>query len=121
MAGCDWYPPTAGSDLTGYANLTFRVRVEATSPDAGPDPATTSISLVCSNGKKSSARALLRKYDPQFSDGKWHKINLPLADLTAGPEGAQFDPRTAWEFRVSTWSASPRGFDVYVDQIAAEN
>jgi hypothetical protein len=35
-------------------------------------------------------------------------------------EGAQFDWEKAWEFQLSTWSATPRDFSIYVDQIAAE-
>ncbi len=115
----DWYPPTAGTDVSHYANLTFQVRVEAASPDAAPDPANVSVSLVSSNGKKTSARAIIQRYDAGFNDGKWHKIKIPMSDLRAG-EGAQFDPTTAWEFRLSTWNAAPRDFNVDIDQIAAE-
>ncbi|HEY4016058.1 MAG TPA: hypothetical protein VGM06_22135 [Polyangiaceae bacterium] len=117
----DWYPATAGSDLTPYKNLTFQVRIEASSQERAPDPANISVSLVSNGHKKSSAQALLRKYDDAFDDGRWHKIAIPIADFTSGSEGADFDPKVAWEVRLSTWNPSSRDFNLYIDQIAAEN
>jgi hypothetical protein len=34
--------------------------------------------------------------------------------------GSEFDPKTAWEFRLSTWSGTPRHFDIYIDDIGFE-
>jgi hypothetical protein len=114
-----WWPETAGTDVSGYKNLTFWVRIDAKSPDVAPDLGGTSVSLGCSNGKKSSASLPFNKYAKDVLDGKWHKVSVPMAELMKG-EGASFDPKTAWEFRVSTWAASPRLFDIYVDDIAFE-
>jgi hypothetical protein len=114
-----WYPPTAGTDLSAYRSLTFEIRVEPKSPDTGPDTEKVAVLLVCSNGKRTTARAAVQKYDGKFDDGKWHKIAIPIADLRSG-DGADFDATTVWEFRLSTWSDGPRDFDIYIDQIAAE-
>ncbi|HXN30325.1 MAG TPA: hypothetical protein VN894_00630 [Polyangiaceae bacterium] len=114
-----WYPPTAGTDLSPYGTLTFQIRVEAKLPDAAPDPRTVEVLLVCSNGKKTTARAVVQKYEALFDDGGWHKVAIPVADLTSG-DGAGFDSKTVWEFRLSTWNATPRSFNIYIDQIAAE-
>jgi hypothetical protein len=114
-----WWPPTAGTDLTPYRNLTFQIRVEPRSRDAAPDPRSFAVLLACSNGRKTTARAMVQKYDGKFDDGKWHKIAIPFADLSRS-EGAQFDWEKAWEFQMSTWSATPRDFNIYVDKIAAE-
>jgi hypothetical protein len=62
---------------------------------------------------------MVQKYDANFDDGGWHKIAIPITDFNSG-DGAEFDSRTAWELRLSTWSATPRDFNIYVDQIAAE-
>ena len=114
-----WWPPTAGTDLRPYRSLTFQIRVESKSRDTAPDPRTVVVRLACSNGNKTTARAIVHKYDGRFDDGKWHKITIPIADLSRS-EGAQFDWEKAWEFQLSTWSATPRDFNIYVDKIAAE-
>lgn len=114
-----WWPPTAGTDLRPYRSLTFQIRVEPKSRESAPDPRTVVVHLACSNGKRTTAGAMVHKYDGRFDDGKWHKIAIPVADLSRS-EGAQFDWETAWEFQLSTWSATPRDFNIYVDQIAAE-
>ena len=114
-----WWPPTAGTDLSSYRSLTFQIRVEAKSRDATPEPRTVEVRLACSNGKKTTARAMVHRYDGKFDDGKWHKITIPIADLSRG-EGAQFDWEKVWEFQLSTWSATARYFNVYIDKIAAE-
>jgi hypothetical protein len=114
-----WYPPTAGTDLSPYNELTFLIRVGAKSPEAAPDPARVGVQLACSTGKRTTARVMVHDYDGYFDDGNWHKIVIPMVDLRKG-DGAEFDPTTAWEFQLSTWSVTPRDFDIYIDQIAVE-
>jgi hypothetical protein len=121
-SGWNWFgywPPTAGTDLSAYKSLTFQIRVEPKSRDTAPDPRTVAVLLASSNGKKSTARAMVHKYDERFDDGKWHKIAIPIADLGRS-EGAQFDWEKVWEFQLSTWNATPQNFNIYIDQIAAE-
>ena len=121
-AGWNWFgfwPPTAGTDLRPYRSLTFQIRVESKLQNAAPDHRTVGVRLACSNGNKTTAPAMVQKYDGMFDDGQWHKISIPIADLSRS-EGAQFDWEKAWEFQLSTWSATPRDFNIYVDQIAAE-
>jgi hypothetical protein len=114
-----WYPETGGTDISPYVNLTFQLRVEAKSPDAAPEPSSVAVSLGCSKGAKTSADAPVQRYVADFADGQWHKVSIPIADLTSGT-GAAFDPKTAWEFKLTTWSGPPRDFNVYVDDIAVE-
>ena len=114
-----WYPDTAGTDISPYANLTFQIRVEGKSPDTAVDPAAVTALLACSKGKKGTADATVQKYTADFADGQWHKVSIPIADLMSGA-GAAFDPGTAWEFRLGAWSATPRDFTMYVDDIAVE-
>lgn len=115
-----WWPADAGTDIRPYNHLTFWVKVSAKSPELGPEPGALSISLGCSNGKKGTASPILAKYDKNLMDGQWHKVSIPLVDFYVGKEGAEFDPASAWEFRFNHWAASPREFDIIVDDVAVE-
>jgi hypothetical protein len=113
-----WYPETAGIDISPYSHLTFQIRVDAKSPDAAPEY--LGLSLGCSNKKaKDTADIAIEKYAKAFADGKWHKIEIPISALTKGA-GAQFDLQAFWEFRLHTWTGTPKNFDIYIDDIAVE-
>lgn len=114
-----WYPANAGYDMTPYSHLTFQIRVQAKSAETAPDPASVGILLGCSANKNDSATVPVERYAKGFADGKWHKVTIPITAFTKGP-GARFDPQSFWEFRVATWSAAPRHFDIYIDDIALE-
>jgi len=114
-----WYPPNAGIDMTPYTHLTFQIRVDAKSPEVAPDPASVGVLLGCSANKNDSATVPVERYAKGFGDGKWHKVEIPVTAFTKGT-GARFDPTSFWEFRIATWSASPRHFDIYLDDIALE-
>jgi hypothetical protein len=114
-----WWPATAGTDVSPYGSLSFQIRVVSKSPDSGPDPATVTTVLRCSNGKKESAAVPVRNYAADFADGRWHRVVIPLTDLVQG-KGATFDLTTTWELGLNHWSPAARDFDVYVDDIAAE-
>jgi hypothetical protein len=114
-----WYPPNAGIDMTPYSHLTFQIRVDAKSPDVAPDPGSVGVLLGCSANKNDSATVPVERYAKGFGDGKWHKVEIPVTAFTKG-SGAKFDPTSFWEFRIATWSASPRHFDIYLDDIALE-
>jgi hypothetical protein len=114
-----WYPENAGVDLTPYSHLTFQIRVEAKTPADAPEPGAVNVLLRCSANKNDSASVPIDKYARGFTDGKWHKVEIPISALVKGP-GAKFDPGSFWEFLVSTWSGTPRNFDIYIDDIAAE-
>ena len=115
-----WYPENAGYDMTPYSHLTFQIRVEAKSPETAPEPGSVSVLLGCSKDKeKNSATVALEKYAKGFQDGKWHKVEIPISAFTKGA-GAGFDAQSLWEFRLATWSGTPRHFDIYLDDIALE-
>ena len=114
-----WYPENAGVDLTPYSHLTFQIRVQAKSPQDAPEPGAVGVLLGCSANKNDSATVPIEKYMKGFTDGKWHKVSFPISALTKGA-GAKFDLGSFWEFRISTWSGSPRNFDIYFDDLAAE-
>ena len=113
-----WYPEGAGIDLSPYSHLTFQIRVEAKSPDAAPEY--LGLSLGCSNkNKKDSADIPIERYAKTFADGKWHKVEIPISALIKGA-GAQFELQSFWEFRLHTWTGTPKNFDIYLDDITAE-
>jgi hypothetical protein len=111
-----WYPENAGTDLTGYDDLSFSVKVTAPSKDKSPSAGGISFAFGCSKDKKNSADASLGKYAPSAADGQWHEVHIPLADFFSG-KGAECDARTAWELRVSSWSGTPVTFDLVLDNI----
>jgi hypothetical protein len=114
-----WYPANAGIDMTPYTHLTFQIRVDAKSADVAPDPGSVGVLLGCSGNKNDSATVTIERYAKGFNDGKWHKVEIPISAFTKGP-GAKFDPTSFWEFRITTWSASVRHFDIFLDDIALE-
>jgi len=115
-----WWPENAGIDISQYDELTFMIRTEAKTPALGIDPGSLQVGLRCSNGKKDSASAEVLKRARGYNDGRWHRAVIPLRELRKGKQGKAFDPRTTWEFVVSTWSGSKRDFNVYLDDIAVE-
>ena len=113
-----WYPETAGIDISPYSHLTFQIRVDAKSPDAAPEYLGLSLGTSNKNGKDSADMAI-EKYAKAFADGKWHKIEIPISALTKGA-GAQFDLTSFWEFRLHTWTGTPKNFNIYIDDITVE-
>ena len=114
-----WFPADAGVDLKPYSHLTFQIRVESRSPTEAPDAGAFNVVLGGSANKNDSASILVERYAHGFVDGKWHEVAIPIAQLVKGA-GRKFDLGSFWEFRISTWSPTPRHFDVYVDNIVVE-
>jgi len=114
-----WYPETAGVDLKPYTHLAFQIRVDAKLPGDAPEPSAVTVLLGCSHNKNDSASIPVERYAKGFTDGKWHKVVIPVSAFTMGG-GSKFDLGSFWEFRIATWSAAPRHFDIYVDDITAE-
>lgn len=113
-----WWPENAGTDLTGYDELAFSVKVTA-AKDKAPTPGGINLAFGCSHEKKNSADAPLGKYAANATDGSWHEVRIPLQDFFGG-KGAECDARTAWELRVSSWSGTPVHFDLVLDNISVE-
>jgi hypothetical protein len=121
-AGWNWAnydPNSAGTDISQYTTLTFQIRVETGPGDAAMDPSSLSVLLGCIKGKKDSADLSVQQYVKDFADGNWHKVVVPIGELTKA-KGAAFDLKSAWQFVLTTWSGTPRTFTIYIDQIAAE-
>jgi len=111
-----WYPENAGTDISGYDNLTFSIKIVGADKSKTPQPTGINLSFGCSKDKKNSADASLGKYAANAADGQWHEVSIPLQDFFGG-KGAECDARTAWEFRVGSWSGTPVSFDLVIDNL----
>ena len=116
-----WWPADAGTDVSGFKHLSFWMKIEAASPKDAPDPGSLVVSLTSSkdNGKNTNDE-LVAKFDPKLYDGDWHEIVLPMSLMTGG-KGAVFNPKAAWQFNIGSWSADPRKFVIYLDDIGFDN
>lgn len=112
-----WWPEDGGIDVSGYAKLSFSIKVVSESPDKAPDPGALNIALRCSKGKKDSEAVTIKNYAPDVLNGEWHKVEIPLGEFAK----EEFDPRTTWEVDLSTWANDPKKFDIYLDNFAVEN
>jgi hypothetical protein len=111
-----WYPENAGTDISGYDNLKFSIKITGADKSKTPQATGINLSFGCSKDKKNSADASLGKYAANAADGQWHEVSIPLLDFFGG-KGAECDARTAWEFRVGSWSGTPVNFDLVLDNI----
>lgn len=112
-----WLPKDAGSDIRPYDTLKFSLRVVVPDPNNAIPPAAMTVALRCSTGEKTSASVTLERFLQNPGDGKWHDVEVPLAEFYKGNEGQAFDRKTAWELTFGTWAAHDRSFDIYVDNI----
>lgn len=116
-----WWPEDAGTDVSGYKNLSFWIRLKAGDPKKAPEVKDLKISLACSiKGKEEAAEVPLIGYLENLSDGKWHEIVVPLSEFTKG-KGKDFALAKTWEFRLSEYSMTEHAFDIVVDNIGFDN
>ena len=110
----NWYPPESKHDISSYEFLSFWIKVEA-APGKGPNGLT--VALNCSLTRKGSQTVQVADYCPEYADGQWHEVVIPLKHLNK--DG--FDVASTWEISLGQWSQDTRNFSVYVTEIAADN
>ncbi|HEY2406226.1 MAG TPA: hypothetical protein VGI10_09495 [Polyangiaceae bacterium] len=116
-----WWPADGGTDVSTFKHLSFWMKIEAASPKEAPDPGSLVVSLTSSkNNGKNTADELVAKFDTKLYDGQWHEIELPMSLMKSG-KGSEFDPQSAWQFNIGAWSADPRKFTIYIDDIGFDN
>jgi photosystem II stability/assembly factor-like uncharacterized protein len=96
------------TDLSGFERLSFYVKL------TGDKPTQVQASLACGPNKLASANVDLAKYAPDYADGQWHLVSVPLKDLYAGN---QFDPKAVYELRFLTTEPKDSKFNMYVDVV----
>jgi hypothetical protein len=102
-----WFPP-AGTDISSMKDLLVAVRIE------GADkPTSVRLGLDCATRKYTKEYELMPHY-AGLTDGGWHEVSVPLAEIV---DGSEFDPHKAWELRLIVEAAALVKADIYVDDI----
>jgi hypothetical protein len=102
-----WYPPE-GTDISGMKELLVAVRI-----DGADKPTSVRLGLDCSARKTTKEYELMPHY-AGLTDGGWHEVAVPLAEIVSGSE---FDPHQAWELKLIVEAAAPVKADIYIDDI----
>jgi hypothetical protein len=118
----NWWPTTAGTDSTKFKNLTFWVKVETEKPELGPDKDSLKVVLAGSGAdqKDVSDEVSIESVVPEFADGKWHEVVIPL-DKFFVDKGKKFDRSRVWEFRIGHFGLTAKNFTVFVDEIGFDS
>jgi photosystem II stability/assembly factor-like uncharacterized protein len=110
-----WWPKDNGTDLTGFKNLAFWMKVAGEKPQGGA----VRVALECSGQNvKPTADGDVAKYCPGIFDGQWHEVVVPLQDLYAGK--TDFDARKAWQLNVFVVGADIK-VSVFIDDIGFDD
>jgi hypothetical protein len=110
---CSFQTGPYGTDITAFKSFTFWMKTKGQVTDP-------QINLLC-NGKAfdmpehHTEKVSLLHYCPQLLDGEWHKVTIPLADLTQ-PKG--FDPLHVGELQMFNAGAGDGSF--FIDDIGFE-
>jgi hypothetical protein len=118
--GCGWdwvafQVGEYGTDITSMKNFTFWLKVKGTSSEM-------SFNLLCNGApaldqpQHHTEKVVVSKYCPNWNNGEWHKIIVPLKDLIQ-PEG--FDARHVAEMQFFNTGAGDGSF--YIDDLAFDN
>jgi hypothetical protein len=113
--GWDWVDSVVGpygTDVTSMTNFTFWLKTEG-------QVAELSFNLLCNGApaldqpQHHTGKVVVSTYSPQWDDGNWHQISVPLADLT---QPAGFDAQHVAEFQFFNTGAGDGSF--FIDDIA---
>ena len=111
-AAFGWQWGNAGDkpvDLPAYDAISFSIKV--TGPRKPQE-------LFFGVSESQPAPVSLREHDPDFADGSWHRITIPVKAMKwTGPLNAQTEVR---EFVFKTFVWDPADFDVWLDQLTFE-
>ena len=118
---CGWWPKDAGTDLSGYKEMRFYIRVTG---DSKPDEVTV---CLVSNGKNRAAskglavsKYAVDKDKGKFNDGQWHEIVIPVEAFVPDPKKPGFELKKCWEVMIGEYSRVDRDFAVNLDSIRFE-
>ncbi len=112
-----WWPQDAGTDISQRKSLAFAVKVVG-KPGKAPEPFTVKIALGGSalGGQDSTEAIPLVDYAPDFADGKWHDVTLPIGAMLRG-KGARFDTQHTWSFVIGAWNQGEREYEIFIDDV----
>jgi hypothetical protein len=111
-AGWNWanWQSGAMTDVAGFESLSFYIKVTGDKPEKvqvninnGPD-----------KGGATSETVDVAKYAPDFMDGQWHQVVVPLKDLQGA---SKFNAKNTYEIRLITNQAKESTVNIYVDVV----
>lgn len=105
-----------GTDIRGMTHLTFWIKAVGSTGDLDAQLLCNGDVLDTPEHHTSKTRVAL--YSPNYRDGQWHEVAIPLADLIQ-PEG--FDPRIVSQLDLGINPSGKVSGSFLIDDIAFEN
>jgi len=112
-----WWPKEAGTDISRRNSLALAIQVVA-KPGQGPEPHTVTLALGGSaqGGHDATEAIPIVDFAPDFADGHWHDVTLPIGAMLRG-KGERFDTQRAWSFTIGAWNQGERKYEIFVDDV----
>lgn len=118
--GLDWFDwktgRDVGTDTSKMTNLDFWIKANGVTGDF-------QLQLLCNGDvidtpEHHAPKVSVAKYCPDFRDGKWHEVVIPLADMTY-PKG--YDPKVITMIDFGFYSEGESDGSVLIDDLAFDN
>jgi hypothetical protein len=112
-----WWPKEAGTDISRRNSLALAIQLVG-EPGQRPEPHTVKIALGGSalDGHDATEAISIADFEPDFADGRWHDVTLPLGAMLRG-KGERFDTQRAWSFTIGAWNQGERKYEIFVDDV----
>jgi hypothetical protein len=113
----NWWPKEAGTDISRRNSLALAIQLVG-EPGQRPEPHTVKIALGGSamDGRDATDAISIADFEPDFADGRWHDVTLPLGAMLRG-KGERFDTQRAWSFTIGAWNQGERKYEIFVDDV----
>jgi hypothetical protein len=118
-AGWDWFgfdPSAPGTDVEPFQSLRFWIRVEAGPSDVTSLRREAFVSLSSQTRHRYGPGVPIADFAPDFGDGQWHEVAVPLSELTGG----ELDAAHVSEIWINTTGEQARSFTIYLDDISLD-
>ena len=113
-----WWPSDAGTDITDFTYLVFKIKITIPPKGKVPSSDTLTVGLTSSgNPGKSSDQVRIAAYCPEAFDGSWHEVFVPVKDLMVSEKAKLFNPSSVWQFDSGCYTPDKRNYTVYFDDI----
>lgn len=112
-----WWPKEAGTDISRRNSLALAIQLVG-EPGQRPEPHTVKLALGGSalDGHDATEAISIADFEPDFADGRWHDVTLPLGAMLRG-KGERFDTQRAWSFTIGAWNQGERKYEIFVDDV----
>jgi hypothetical protein len=118
--GFDWFDwktgRKLGTDTSKMTNLNFWIKVKGPVGDL-------QLQLLCNGDvidtpEHHAPKVSVAKYCPNFRDGEWHEVVIPLADMPY-PKG--YDPKVVTMIDFGFWTNDEADGSIFFDDLAFDN